>query len=44
MIVTQLDDDHVTLDANHRLAGKHLLVQLDLLEILDQAGPSMQAT
>jgi peptidylprolyl isomerase len=44
MIITQVDDDHVTLDANHRLAGKDLLVQLDLLEILDQAGSSMQAT
>ena len=44
MIITQVDDDHVTLDANHRLAGKDLLVQLDLLEILDQAGSSTQAT
>lgn len=44
MIITQLDDDHVTLDANHRLAGKDLLVQVDLLEILDQAGSSMQGT
>jgi len=44
MIITQVDDDHVTLDANHRLAGKDLLVQLDLLEILDQAGSSTQVT
>jgi peptidylprolyl isomerase len=44
MIITQLDGDHVTLDANHRLAGKDLLVQLDLLEILDHAGSSMHAT
>lgn len=37
MIITNLDGDHVTLDANHRLAGKHLMVQLDLLDILNQA-------
>lgn len=33
MIITELDDDRVTLDANHRLAGKNLMVQLDLLDI-----------
>jgi len=44
IIVTQLNDDHVTLDANHPLAGKNLLVQLDLLEILERTGSSMQAT
>jgi len=44
MIITRLDGDQVTLDANHRLAGKDLLVQLDLLEILDQAGSSVHAT
>ncbi|HEX5646005.1 MAG TPA: FKBP-type peptidyl-prolyl cis-trans isomerase [Nitrospira sp.] len=35
MIITELDDELVTLDANHRLAGKSILVQLDLLEILN---------
>lgn len=44
MIITGLDGDHVTLDANHRLAGKGLLVQLDLLEILDQPGSGVHAT
>jgi peptidylprolyl isomerase len=39
MIITELDDDIVTLDANHRLAGKSIMVQLDLLEILDPSGP-----
>ena len=38
MLITGLDGDQVTLDANHRLAGKNLMVQLDLLEILDVAG------
>jgi peptidylprolyl isomerase len=44
MIITGLDGDRVTLDANHRFAGKHFMVQLDLLEILDQAGPGVRAT
>jgi len=44
MIVTGLTHDHVTLDANHPLAGKDLLVQLDLLEILDRAGSGVHAT
>ncbi len=35
MTITGLDGDRVTLDANHRLAGKTIMVQLDLLEILD---------
>jgi len=35
MIITELDGEFVTLDANHRLAGKSILVQLDLLEILN---------
>ncbi len=37
MLITGLDGDRVTLDANHRLAGKNLMVQLDLLDILDHA-------
>ncbi len=44
MIITRLDGDHVTLDANHRLAGKDLLVQLDLLEILNHVGSGVSAT
>ena len=38
--ITEIDDDHVTLDANHRLAGREIVVQLDLLEILDLSGLS----
>lgn len=37
MIITELDGEQVTLDANHRLAGKSIMVQLDLLEILAPA-------
>ena len=44
MHITGLDGDRVTLDANHRLAGKNLMVQLDLLEILDQGGLDLRAT
>ena len=33
MVVTELDREQVTLDANHKLAGKNIMVQLDLLEI-----------
>jgi peptidylprolyl isomerase len=35
LMITELDGERVTLDANHRLAGKHIMVQLDLLEIMD---------
>lgn len=44
MIVTGLDRDYVAHDANHRLAGENLLVQLDLLEILDQTGSGLCVT
>jgi peptidylprolyl isomerase len=44
MHITGLDGDRVTLDANHRLAGKNLMVQLDLLEIVDQGGLDLRAT
>lgn len=44
VIITALEGDYVTLDGNHRLAGKNLMVQLDLLEILDQAGLGMRDT
>jgi len=33
VVVTDLSDKQVTLDANHRWAGKTITVQLDLLEI-----------
>jgi peptidylprolyl isomerase len=44
MIITGLDGDRVTLDANHQFAGKNFVVQLDLLEILDQSGSGMRTT
>ncbi|WP_455371161.1 FKBP-type peptidyl-prolyl cis-trans isomerase [Petrachloros mirabilis] len=37
MTITDIDGDRVTLDANHRLAGKPIILQLDLLGILDSA-------
>lgn len=33
MVVTGCDNDRVTLDANHRLAGRHLVLQLEVLAI-----------
>jgi peptidylprolyl isomerase len=33
MVVTELNHKHVTLDANHRLAGQSIVIQLDLLAI-----------
>jgi peptidylprolyl isomerase len=44
MHVTGLDSDRVTLDANHQLAGKNLIVQLDLLEIVDRGGLDLRVT
>jgi peptidylprolyl isomerase len=44
MHVTGLDGDRVTLDANHQLAGKNLIVQLDLLEIVDRGGLDLRVT
>jgi FKBP-type peptidyl-prolyl cis-trans isomerase 2 len=41
MLVTELDGERVTLDANHRLAGKSIMVQLDLLEIMDCTNPGI---
>jgi FKBP-type peptidyl-prolyl cis-trans isomerase 2 len=40
MIITKLDGEEVTLDGNHRLAGKSIMVQLDLLEILNPTAPA----
>lgn len=37
MVVTELNREHVTLDANHRLAGESIMIQLDLLEILGRS-------
>lgn len=33
MIVTELNRKHVTLDANHRLAGQSIVIQLDLVAV-----------
>jgi peptidylprolyl isomerase len=38
MIVTELNRKHVTLDANHRFAGRSIVIQLDLLAITARAG------
>jgi len=37
MVVTELNRKHVTLDANHRLAGQSIVIQLDLLAIAARA-------
>jgi len=34
--VTHLDDDHITVDGNHPLAGKELTFDIELMEISDQ--------
>lgn len=44
LLITGLDGDRVTLDANHRLAGKNLMVQLDLLDILGHAWSGLYST
>ena len=38
MVVTELTRKHVTLDANHRLAGQSIVIQLDLLAISARCG------
>jgi peptidylprolyl isomerase len=43
MHITGMDEDRVTLDANHRLAGKSLMLQVELVEILDQGGQDLSA-
>ena len=37
VVVTDLTDERVTLDANHRWAGQTITVQLDLLEIVGRS-------
>lgn len=44
MIITALDREQVTLDANHRLAGKSIVVQLDLLKIVAPADREIPGT
>lgn len=44
MIVTELDKEQATLDANHKLAGKNVMVQLDLLEIKAPIDRDMHGT
>ena len=34
LTIIELDDDMVTLDANHPLAGKELMFEIELLEIV----------
>lgn len=41
MSITELNGEQDTLDANHRLAGKSIVVQLDLLEIIDPVAPEI---
>lgn len=38
MVVTELNRQHVTLDANHPFAGQSIVIQLDLLAISARAG------
>lgn len=44
MMITEVTDDRVTLDANHRLAGKDLVLQVELLAILDHAAENPPPT
>ncbi|MDH5641592.1 MAG: FKBP-type peptidyl-prolyl cis-trans isomerase, partial [Nitrospira sp.] len=37
-LISALSDEWVTLDTNHRLAGKTIMVQIDLLENLGRSG------
>ena len=36
LLITNMEGNSVTLDANHRLAGKQLIVQIDLLDIIEK--------
>ncbi len=38
VFVIQLTDTHVTLDANHPLAGKDLIFEVELVEVSDNGG------
>lgn len=44
LLITGLEGDRVTLDANHQLAGRQLIVQIDLLDILGLAGADSTLT
>lgn len=44
MMITEVTDDRVTLNANHRLAGTDLVLQVELLAILDQAAENPPPT
>ena len=35
MVITHIDGERVTLDANHRLAGRAVYVQVEIIEILE---------
>jgi FKBP-type peptidyl-prolyl cis-trans isomerase 2 len=34
VLVTAKDDKHITLDANHEMAGKELNFEIELVEVL----------
>ncbi len=34
-VVTAIDEENITLDANHELAGKHLTFEITLVEVCD---------
>ncbi|HXV67628.1 MAG TPA: FKBP-type peptidyl-prolyl cis-trans isomerase [Nitrospira sp.] len=35
MVITDMDGDQITLDANHCLAGRNLILQVDLLDFVE---------
>ncbi|WP_455378497.1 FKBP-type peptidyl-prolyl cis-trans isomerase [Petrachloros mirabilis] len=43
MTITEVNGDRVTLDANHQFAGKSLILQLDLVEIVGHVEPDAPA-
>jgi FKBP-type peptidyl-prolyl cis-trans isomerase 2 len=38
IVITEMNDDRFTIDANNRLVGRSLILQLDLLEIVQSIG------